>query len=126
MRRLGWSQAAGTLSLIDGQARARLAAGYAGRPRWRNDATAQHRKGEGPLPRGLYRMKVVPHPRFAGPAVRLDPDAGNAMLGRSDFWIHGDNAEGDASSGCIVLGRPARLLVAAFIDCGCSVLEVTE
>jgi hypothetical protein len=54
----------------------------------------------GPLPPGRYLVHPpVRHPRL-GPACFLDPDPGNDMHLRDDFWIHGPGPRG--SDGCIV------------------------
>ena len=126
MKGLRYAIQTGTLWLVNGEFSCPVASGYAGRGAYRNDPSAVHRKSEGPLPPGRYRMRIVPHPRFAGPAIRLDPeDIGSWLHGRGDFWIHGDNATNNASRGCIVISRPQRLCVAALIDCGFTTLSVT-
>jgi len=126
MKGLRYDTSSGTLWLVNGEFSAPVASGYAGRPRFRNDPAAQCRKNEGPLPQGRYRMRIVPNPRFAGPAIQLAPEAaGDWLCGRGDFWIHGDNDRNDASSGCIVLARSARQCVAALIDLGFTTLSVT-
>lgn len=88
---------------------------YAGRSRHINRASSDHLKGLGPLPGGEYRL-VGPqiHPRLGPIAFRLNPYLGNDMKGRGDFWIHGDNSKMDrsASSGCIILARRHRLVIA--------------
>ena len=95
--------------------------GYAGRRNGRNNHLAQELKGVGPLPVGFYRVAVRHHGRFRAPAFALEPFTTNTMFGRSGFWIHGDNATNDASSGCIILERRHRDAVLAL---GVSQLEV--
>ena len=102
-----------------------LATGYAGKGSCRNNPSCDGKKSLGPLPRGTYNMQVARHDRFAEPAIRLTQTSG-LTFDRSGFWVHGDNAKGDqsASSGCIVLGKPVRLALAAFIALGYNELLV--
>ena len=44
-------------------------------------------------------------------AFPLTPDSDNNMYGRSGFMIHGDNAQNDASQGCIIMPRDVRELL---------------
>lgn len=71
-------------------------------------------------------MRVVPHSRFAAPAIRLDPQDETETCGRSGFFIHGDNAKANrsASTGCIVVGKRARECVSALIALGFTSLWV--
>lgn len=121
-----YEQATGHLGIVNGDFDCPFAAGYSGRGDHRNRAESQSVKGAGPLPRGVYRMRVVPHPRFAAPAIQLIPDGHNQMEGRSDFWIHGDNRKRDfsASEGCIILDRNIRLALAALMNLGFDDLTV--
>ena len=59
-------------------------------------------------------MRVMDHPRFAAPAIRLWAAPETDLCGRSGFYIHG----GTHSEGCILLGRDARRVLAALIDLG--------
>lgn len=95
-----------------------IATGYAGAPGFVNDPYADHIRSRGPIPKGLYRIVPREHPRFAPPALFLAPEPGNAMHGRSGFYIHGDNARGDqsASSGCIILPKGVRERISYLID----------
>jgi hypothetical protein len=87
--------------------------GYAGHGRGRNNPDLDCVTNLGPLPRGRYRVSLPFHHPTKGPfCFRLTPDEANVMHGRSGFLIHGDNARGDASEGCIILGRPAREQIA--------------
>ncbi len=52
--------------------------------------------------------------------MNLDP-VGHDALGRTDFRIHGDNVNHDASHGCIILGPLIRRAIADSAD---KVLEV--
>ena len=84
--------------------------GFAGRRGGRNNPAAQEIKGVGPLPVGVYRVRLEPHPRFRAPAFRLTPIQTNKMFGRSGFWIHG----GTESHGCIILPKIARLALETY------------
>lgn len=90
--------------------------GYAGKGMWMNDPGSIREKNLGPLPVGSYAIGSPRlHPRLGPLAFRLDPIPGTEMYGRSGFFIHGDNARGDhsASSGCIILNRMARSVIAS-------------
>jgi RHS repeat-associated protein len=88
--------------------------GYAGRDvpggvQGRNNPTAQNVSNVGPIPAGNYTIGPSFQHRRAGVATRrLTPDANNNMQGRSGFLIHGNNAENDASEGCIIMPRAIR------------------
>ena len=85
--------------------------GYAGKPPFVNDPTAERRKSQGPLPRGFWRVgSPVAHPRLVPLAFPLEPMAKTRTFGRSGFFVHGDSKTrpGKASSGCIILPRHAR------------------
>lgn len=89
------------------------AVGYAGRGRGRNNPDLQSVKNTGPLPVGSYRVSLPYSDVRKGPLVfRLTPEPSNAMYGRGGFLIHGDNVRGDASEGCIILGRADREMIA--------------
>jgi hypothetical protein len=90
-----------------------VTAGYSGYGPWKNVPDAQSRHGQGPLPRGQYRLEtpIEQHPTVGHYAIPLSPDMNNQMFGRSAFYVHGDSYEhpGEASEGCIVVGLDARL-----------------
>jgi hypothetical protein len=68
-------------------------------------------QGQGPIPVGGYTIgDPVDGPPLGPVRMRLDPDAGNDMFGRSGFLIHADNSDHDytASEGCIILPRSVR------------------
>ena len=91
------------------------ARGYSGRAIGRNNPDAQHIKNTGPIPRGQFLVTGPTSHGHAGKLVfRLWPTLRNEMFGRSGFLIHGDNPEGDASKGCIILARAAREKIAEF------------
>jgi hypothetical protein len=89
----------------------------------------------GPLPRGSYTIghpfdyrRTSTSPHGTGPySMRLTPDAGNHMFGRSGFLIHGPSTNpahfGQESNGCIILKLPVRHMIGSSSD---HVLEVVE
>ena len=100
----------GVVSVVDGDNIWPIGTGGAGSQAHWNDPDATEKRGVGPLPVGVYRMGVVPHPRFKAPAIRLTQIAGESY-GRSGFFIHG----GTKSEGCILLQYRARRKLAAWI-----------
>lgn len=92
-----------------------LARGYSGARTHQNNPEFTPLKLLGPIPAGMYHvLPARDHPRLGPLAIALDPFPTTTVYGRSGFYIHGDNAKGDgsASSGCIILNRGARALVA--------------
>lgn len=89
--------------------------GHAGKGKWQNMPSAQNMRGEGPLPRGTYAVaRNFMHDPAAGKhSLRLTPDPGNQMFGRSHFLIHGENPArpGESSDGCIVASFSLRLQI---------------
>lgn len=110
-------QSTGAFGVQNGDFVFPLGDGYAGKGPSRNVPNDDHLRGLGPLPRGEYVLKLVAHQRFAEPAFQLTQVKGETY-DRSDFWVHGDNKTSTASSGCIVLGKPVRLMLKAFLDFG--------
>lgn len=84
----------------------------------RNQPACEGVSNIGPLPRGGYTIGLPEsHPVLGPLAMPLQPDPDNKMYGRGDFWIHGDNAEHNASHGCIVLaGHHIREEIAAEVE----------
>jgi len=75
----------------------------------RNNAGMEDVVGRGPIPIGWYSIGEPHHSPTTGPyTMNLDPQPGTDTLGRSAFRIHGNNAENDASHGCIILPPDAR------------------
>lgn len=88
-----------------------IATGYSGAGEGRNNPTEENIQNVGPIPEGFYDMQPPEDSDMHGPyVIRLLPDAGNSMYGRSGFLIHGDSKEhpGKASQGCIILPKFAR------------------
>jgi RHS repeat-associated protein len=86
------------------------AKGYSGTGTGRNNPFAQDVSNVGPLPRGPWRMtgrwhNKIPHP--GKNVMDIYPLPGNdcARTGRNcdTFRIHGNNAQNDASQGCIIM-----------------------
>lgn len=91
--------------------------GYAGREDGRNNPAAQHKRGIGPLPTGMYTMgKEYDDPKKGPCVIPLTPNPNNNMLGRSGFLIHGDNSTHTASRGCIIMGPVVRRRIAKLED----------
>jgi hypothetical protein len=91
-----------------------LATGYSGAAEGKNNPTEENVQNLGPIPEGFYDIEAPEDSPKHGPyALRLLPDAGNAMYGRSEFLIHGDSIErpGAASEGCIIMPHFARQMI---------------
>lgn len=99
---------------------------YSGQPPFRNEPTAEHRRNEGPIPRGRYRIDLRPHNRDStGPyTLDLEPQ-GHDAHGRTELRIHGDSRTrpGLASTGCIVAPRAVREAIANSRDNELNVVE---
>lgn len=100
-------QSSGAMIAPDGEI---LRVGYSGRvPDGKNNPDLQHVRNVGPIPRGWWTMSAPANHPSKGPVViRLVPDAATEVFGRSGFLIHGDNASGTASQGCIIIGGAAN------------------
>lgn len=116
-----YRQSTGLLTAPDGKP---LATGYSGTGVGRNEPDMESVRNIGPIPCGRY---VIGRARVSidlGPVVMdLDPIPPTETYGRSLFRIHGNNAQNDASRGCIILDRPQRLAISVSRD---RRLEVTE
>lgn len=118
-----YEQLTGRLSLDGGSI---IAIGYSGAGAGKNNPTEENMQNVGPIPEGLYDIEEPFDSPTHGPfALRLLPDTGNVMFGRSGFLIHGDSIErpGEASEGCIILPRIARQDI---WDSGDHVLQVVR
>lgn len=101
-----------------------VARGYSGRGAHINRPSSDHLRAQGPIPVGRYRIGLPRNHPVLGPfALPLIPE-GHDAKGRTGFYIHGDNAlrNRTASSGCIIISRPARERVAG----GPSTLSVVD
>lgn len=126
-----YSQSKGSLSDANETAPRILGRGYSGAPGFVNDPDAQALKARGPIPRGLYRvMAPFDHVRLGPVVFYLDPVHPDRMMGRSGFFIHGDNKYGNrtGSSGCIILPRKVRDDLATIVSTtkGKLILDVVE
>lgn len=87
--------------------------GYSGRvPDGKNQPLMECVRNVGPVPRGHYAVEVA----RTGPTILTLPltarNPSYCTPARSGFLIHGDNSSGTASTGCIILSRATRQLVA--------------
>lgn len=116
-----YEQTSGKMYRPDGRL---LATGYAGgncgeNPEGINNHAMQHCRSIGPIPVGMYTIgSLIDRHRHLGPfVIVLEPYENNEMFGRSAFRIHGDTTPpGNASEGCIILPRAARLEIAESTD----------
>jgi hypothetical protein len=93
-----------------------IGTGYSGRDEGRDNPDMEAVPNVGPIPRGRYSIGPSHTSDRTGPiTMDLEP-IGHDACGRSDFRIHGDNTNHDASHGCIILGRPIRNEIAASGD----------
>lgn len=95
---------------------AHVATGYSGAGHstatGRNNPDMDNVHNAGPIPRGRYTIGAPHVSPNTGPfTMNLTPEAGTETHGRGDFRIHGNNAENDASHGCIILGPDSRHLI---------------
>jgi hypothetical protein len=106
VKNLTYSQISGALS-DNGVV---LGRGYSGHDIGKNNPALQGVHNVGPIPKGTYSINGPPYDTAThGPYVmRLLPMPGTNTLGRSGFLIHGDNATGTASEGCIIMSRLVR------------------
>lgn len=90
--------------------------GYSGAGRdadsGRNNPDLEGVRSTGPVPTGEYAIgPAYHHPTKGALCMRLTP-IGHDALGRSGFLIHGNNAQNDASQGCIIADRTIRNRIA--------------
>lgn len=97
--------------------------GYAGNGLGLNNPGFQWLPNKGPLPTGEYKIGKPRYSNKTGAFVMALTPVGHKALGRSAFQIHGDNKNLNfsASSGCIILKRKYREIIA---DSGDDVLLV--
>lgn len=111
-----YTQATGEMLSPDG---AIVGKGYSGFGQGKNNPRMQDVKGVGPIPEGSYTIGEPFTSEVEGIlTMRLYPDECVPTFDRCGFLIHGDSMQhpGCASHGCIILPRPARLLVAENLD----------
>jgi hypothetical protein len=108
-----FSQRTGVLAR-DGE---RVGVGYSGTGRGRNNPDAQALADIGPILQGVYTIGApYDHPHLGPCVMNLEPAPDTQTFGRSLFRIHGDNAQHDASHGCIILGPTLRHQISASSD----------
>lgn len=102
-----------------------VGAGYSGHGPGRNVPAEQMVPNVGPIPVGVYSIgPVFDHPQKGPRVMRLTPVSDTVTFGRSGFMIHGDNAKGDASEGCIILPRAVREAISVVVNAGDKTLKV--
>jgi len=118
-----WSYQQSTGHLLDPSG-ALFCIAYSGHGEGRNNPAMQNVPDVGPIPEGLYEIgpeHLWPH---TGPvSMCLTQVEGTDTFGRSAFMIHGDNAEHDASHGCLIVDHDSRLKIAASTDRELKVIE---
>ncbi len=116
-----YSQTTGALTDNDGTF---VGTCYSGRGAGRDNPAYQDAIGTGPVPQGRYHISqpfetdTLKHPVF-----RLLPLPETEVFGRCGFLIHGDNADHNASHGCIVADHNIRMCLEISGD---NELEVTR
>ncbi len=92
----------------------RIAIGYAGKDKGKNNPSMESIPFVGPIPKGLYTIGGPRNTPNRGPYVLDLIPKGHNALGRSEFLIHGDSIKnpGKASEGCIVMPRLIREKIA--------------
>ena len=106
-----YRQATGELCTADGEI---VETCYSGHGKGVNNPTMEAVRSVGPIPKGLYAVgKIQDTPNLGPRAFPLLPVEHNA-LGRSGFWVHGDNTKGNRSGshGCIIASRATRIRMA--------------
>ena len=85
-----------------------------------NNPDQESLKGIGPIPRGMWSIGIMQdHPHLGPDVMHLSPLQGTNTFGRTGLFIHGDymgDLKHDASDGCVVANRSARLLVNAMVE----------
>lgn len=89
--------------------------GYSGHGVGKNNPNMETVPNIGPIPKGKWKLTAMTDTQEHGPRViRLRAVPGTATTyGRDGFLIHGDSiaAPGEASQGCIIIGRFHRELM---------------
>lgn len=94
--------------------------GYSGYHEGKNNPAMQNVHNVGPIPEGIWDIVGEPFDSdMHGPyCLRLQPEGLTETYGRDGFLCHGDSNEhpGEASRGCIILPRWARVQIWAAAD----------
>ena len=92
-----------------------IGTGYSGGDCGRNPESVNNPDMQGThgctIPQGNYaRGQVIEGSHLGAFAIQLIPNPYNQMYGRSGFFMHGDNSEGNqsASEGCLIFPRSIR------------------
>jgi len=88
----------------------KVATGYAGKGKGKNNPAMEALPFIGPIPKGEYNIGRPRNTPNRGPFV-LDLKASkHNALGRTEFLVHGDSIKnpGEASEGCIIMPRVIR------------------
>jgi hypothetical protein len=82
----------------------------------RNNPSMEAIADHGPIPAGQYQIGFAySHPQKGPTTMNLTP-IGHDARGRTLFRIHGNNAQNDASQGCVILGPSLRQQIATSGD----------
>lgn len=85
--------------------------GYSGFHQGKNNPDMENVHSVGPIPRGKWKIvRWDDRHGTKGPQVAVLEPIDHDAHGRSEFLIHGDSAThpGEASHGCIIMGRAIR------------------
>ena len=98
-----------------------IGTGYSGagttRAEGRNNGDMQGVSNEGPIPRGMWTIgRQRTDPKMGSIAMPLTPVSSSTALGRSGFFIHGNNQANNASEGCVILANGIRSAISRSTD----------
>jgi len=86
-----------------------IGTGYSGTGAGRNNPEMESVPNVGCIPKGIYTIGDAYDDEHLGKCVmHLDPNPDTNTFGRSLFRIHGNNAQNDASHGCVILNPIIR------------------
>lgn len=103
--------------------------GYSGHETGKNNPAMQDDIDVGPIPVGNWLISTFfDHPKKGPIVARLTPLPETNVFGRSAFMIHGDSIAdpGEASLGCIILAKPARIAIRDSNDYNLEVISGEE
>ena len=105
-----YSISTGQISNVDSAGNTSSAGtGYSGTGIGRDNPDQQGASNMGPIPEGTYDIGPGHRSPNTGPnTMNLTPQPGTDTYGRDLFRIHGDNAQNDASHGCIIANPSIR------------------
>lgn len=82
----------------------------------RNNPAMQNIANQGPIPQGQWQIGVAYNHPSKGPTVMALTPVGHNAFGRTAFLIHGNNAQDNASEGCMIMGPVIRQQIASSGD----------